>query len=268
MRGYDHGVKWCWHEWLGPGAAIGIALHGFTGTGRDFESLAGCLDGFRRLRAFDLPGHGATGPRGDHTEYQVEGMCRSLAHAFAELAAPVTLIGYSMGARLALSVAATDAIRHLSRLVLISGTPGIAGAQQRAARQRADDALAEDIRTRGIGWFSEYWARVPILQSQKRAPPAVIQAVTQRRLAQNPDGLAGSLQGFGAGNMPPLWDALPRVTTACLWITGEDDAKFTDLAAQAAALMPNAQHTVIPNAGHAPHLERPRAVAAAIERFI
>jgi 2-succinyl-6-hydroxy-2,4-cyclohexadiene-1-carboxylate synthase len=54
-----------------------------------------------------------------------------------------------------------------------------------------------------------------------------------------------------------------------LLIVGELDSKFTAIARRMADLIgSNARTAVIPGAGHAAHLERPAAVAAALEAFL
>ena len=47
-------------------------------------------------------------------------------------------------------------------------------------------------------------------------------------------------------------------------IAGERDTKFTAIAYEMAALIPDATVTIVPGAGHAVHLERPDAVIEAL----
>ena len=47
-------------------------------------------------------------------------------------------------------------------------------------------------------------------------------------------------------------------------IAGERDTKFTAIAHEMAALVPDATVTIVPGAGHAVHLERPDAVIEAL----
>jgi pimeloyl-ACP methyl ester carboxylesterase len=53
-----------------------------------------------------------------------------------------------------------------------------------------------------------------------------------------------------------------------LLVTGEHDAKFGRIAAVMATACADVRHVVVPRAGHAVHLERPDAFAAALETFL
>jgi pimeloyl-ACP methyl ester carboxylesterase len=64
--------------------------------------------------------------------------------------------------------------------------------------------------------------------------------------------------------MEPLWERLGELTFPVTLVTGERDEKFHALAERMLARLPDARHVVIPGAGHAPQLEAPDAVAAAI----
>ena len=89
----------------------------------------------------DAPGHGNN----------TNGV-RSLPQCADDIAAamqPGILVGYSMGARMALHVA----LRHptmVAQLVLISGTPGLVTEAERTARRKSDNDLAERIETIGL----------------------------------------------------------------------------------------------------------------------
>jgi pimeloyl-ACP methyl ester carboxylesterase len=62
---------------------------------------------------------------------------------------------------------------------------------------------------------------------------------------------------MGQGSQPPLFDRLGEVRVPTLLISGEEDTKFRALAEEMAAALPDARCALIPNAGHAAHLEQP-----------
>lgn len=79
------------------------------------------------------------------------------------------LVGYSLGARLALAVAA----RHpglLQGVVSISGTAGIKGVQQRQERAAADDAAARLLEANGSRDFVRDWYHKPMWDSLRHHP--------------------------------------------------------------------------------------------------
>jgi len=71
---------------------------------------------------------------------------------------------------------------------------------------------------------------------------------------------------LGTGALPSLWHRLPNVSVPIELLVGVRDEKFRAIAARMASALPSADVVVVPGAGHAVHLEAPRAVAQAISR--
>jgi len=237
-----------------------VLLHGFAGSTRDWERTCEVLGraGLRAI-AIDLPGHGATAAPPDATRYTMA----ETAHDLCELLEGLRVrsahwIGYSMGSRLALFVAATRPDR-VESLVLESASPGIEDAAARDARRASDEALAAEIVRRGIEWFAEHWGSRPIFDSQRSLSVAARAALRDRRLRNDPRGLAGSLRGIGQGAQPWLGDRLADVRCPTLLVTGALDPKYTGLAEFMAARVAHAERVVVPEAGHNVHLEQPEA---------
>ncbi|MDE0217008.1 MAG: alpha/beta fold hydrolase, partial [bacterium] len=70
--------------------------------------------------------------------------------------------------------------------------------------------------------------------------------------------------GMGAGAAAPVGHRLSELSMPCALIAGAEDAKFAAIAPQMAAAIPQASVRLIPDAGHASHLEAPDATAAAV----
>jgi 2-succinyl-6-hydroxy-2,4-cyclohexadiene-1-carboxylate synthase len=108
--------------------------------------------------------------------------------------------------------------------------------------------------------FLRRWLSLPLFAGI----PAGDAGLAQRR-TNTPAGLASSLRLAGTGAQRPLWDRLPTIQIPVLVITGERDAKFTALGQRMArAIGDNAAHVVVPNIGHAAHLEDPPTAAALV----
>lgn len=221
-----------------------VALHGFTQTGRSWTPVADALgDGFD-VTALDLPGHGGS-PDGR----------RSLDDCADDVAETIgrgrpVLVGYSMGARVALHVA----IRHpdsIAGLVLVSGTAGIDDESERAARVSADESLARHIEEIGVAAFVSEWLAQPMF-----ATLSADAARIPERLGNSAEGLADSLRHAGTGTQAPLWNTLPRIDLPVLVVTGDLDPKFTALGDRLAEAIPGARRARIPGAGHTVHLEK------------
>lgn len=251
--------------WPGPGAPV-VALHGFTGDGADFAPLAARLR--RPVLALDLLGHGLSSAPARAAPYALDAQVRRLLAALDRLGVRAfTLLGYSLGARLALHLAhrRPDRVRALA---LIGGTAGLEDEVERAARRAEDGARAASLERDGAAAFLAAWRAQPLIATQERAAPDVRAAMARRRARLAPHALAHTLRALSPGALPPLWDALPRVTAPTLLVTGGEDAKFDALAARMAQRLPRATRAVIPGAGHAPHLERPAACARAVRVFL
>jgi 2-succinyl-6-hydroxy-2,4-cyclohexadiene-1-carboxylate synthase len=231
-----------------------VLLHGFTHTGASWDPVIAALGESYRALAPDIRGHGAAGERVPVT---LEAVLEDLAGLAPQR---FILAGYSMGGRIALHTAASFPAR-IERLVLIGASPGLADTAEREARRSADDVLADEIEDLSIEAFARRWARTPVLAGQ---PPAVADLVHADRLRNRPAGLARALRGLGTGMLPSLWDRLGEITMPVALVVGERDAKFSAIAAEMAAALPNAAVFVVPGAGHAVHLEAPGPVAEVI----
>ncbi|MDZ4767629.1 MAG: 2-succinyl-6-hydroxy-2,4-cyclohexadiene-1-carboxylate synthase [Chloroflexota bacterium] len=241
-------------------------LHGFTGSGTSWSAHLPWLSGHFQVVTVDLLGHGATGKPDDPARYAMPRAADDL-HAILRACGAESshLLGYSMGGRLALYYALSHPLRSL---ILESASPGLADAAARAARQLADDALAERIACDGIEAFVDEWERLPLFASHASLPDAPRAALRAARLHNDPIGLAGSLRGMGTGAQPNLWDRLSAVDAPTLLLCGALDVKFTDAARAMQKRLRNARVEVIQDAGHTPHLERPTAWRDVLLRFV
>jgi 2-succinyl-6-hydroxy-2,4-cyclohexadiene-1-carboxylate synthase len=228
-----------------------VLLHGFTQTRQSWRRTVQALAGRYRALAPDLPGHGQAMHRTASFD---------AATAYVRALAPerFTLAGYSMGGRIALHAAFS---LEPERLILIGAGPGLESAEERAARHAADDALAARIETIGIEPFAAEWGAQPLFAGQ---PERVRAAAYADRLRNTPRGLASALRGLGTGVMEPLWDRLPALAIPVTLIVGERDEKFRAIAERMRERLPDARVVVVPGTGHAPQLEAPEEVAAAI----
>lgn len=221
-------------------------LHGFTQTARSWEPIMARLVDAHDCLALDAPGHGAS-TDGGRTLWQC-------ADDIAETAPGSTLVGYSMGARMALHAALAHPTAFAG-LVLISGTPGIEDDDERAARRRADDALADHIETIGVGRFIDEWLAQPLFAGLPAGA-----AMREDRLRNTAHGLASSLRHAGTGTQQPLWSRLGEIRLPTLLVTGSRDVKFTDIGERMRAMIDGCEHLTVTGAGHTAHLEATEAV--------
>ena len=216
----------------------------------------------------DLLGHGSSPHPSESTRYEMARAAADLSLLLdASCSEAVHLAGYSMGGRLALFFALSypDRVRTLC---LVSASPGIAAAFERQERLDSDNALADRIEREGIAAFVDYWESLPMWESQHRNLSAVQRRqLRAQRLRNRPDGLANSLRGMGTGAQPVLRDELPLLDVPTLLIVGAEDDKFVAVNRQMAQRIPEVQGVVVPGAGHAVQLERPREFARTALKF-
>ena len=258
-----------------------MVLHGFTGSAAAMAPLTDRLPG--SVLALDLPGHGSGPISQNSADYAIDAAVAGVHETTAEwdrsaVAAETRsasaglgqfdLLGYSMGGRVALRFALTYP-DQVASLVLIGARPGIDDPAERAERIAADEMLADRIESEGIEWFAGFWADRPLFASQQLRLSAEQRAeMRTQRLACDPQGLALSLRGMGSGAVEPIGCRLGELSMPCSLIAGADDAKFAAIAQAMAAAIPQAEVCLIPDAGHAAHLEAPDATAAAVIRCV
>ena len=269
-------IAYRWREARAPSDPWTLCLHGFTGDGLDFAPYVEASEAtIGEVWSVDLLGHGLSdAPRAPRRYAEraavahLEAIIRAIQPARS---APLRLLGYSMGGRLALQWAASTSRRPAAAaaaLILIGASPGIKTAAEREQRRRSDAALIELLERDGVEAFMRFWQDVPLLRSQRQIKPEALAAMRARRATRRAAGLCGSLEGFGAGAMSSLWPKLPSIHTPTLSLSGELDTKYSALGQRLEAIMPRARHAVIAGAGHAPHLERPEATAEIVEAFL
>ena len=242
----------------GDGVPVTL-LHGFTQSGRSWRELIAKMPPGWRWIVPDLRGHGETQIRHDAL-CSMEACTRDLVALWDELGVERShVVGYSMGGRLALHMAAKRPERLLS-LVTIGAHAGLdEGARE--GRRRGDDALAKRIEKEGIEAFVGYWGSLPLFAGLERRGPSYVAEVRAERLRNHVAGLACSLRGMGAGAMEPVWDELAQVSVPCTFVAGQLDHGYVASARRLAATAPNSRYEVVPRAGHAVHQERPDAFA-------
>jgi 2-succinyl-6-hydroxy-2,4-cyclohexadiene-1-carboxylate synthase len=233
-----------------------VLLHGFSGTRHAWDRVIAALGPQRYTPlAIDLPGHGEAAEQNAPITFD-----SCVAAVLAQSPERFALCGYSMGGRVALHVALA-APERVTRLVLVSSSPGIEDPAERAARRAADRELADELEKTPFEDFIERWRRQPLFAED---PPEVgaLARADQRR--NRPGALAEVLRGLGTGEMQPLWDRLGDLEMPVAVVVGERDTKFRALGERMVGLLPDAQLVVIAG-GHGLPLEGPIELARMLD---
>lgn len=196
----------------------------------------------------------------EHSEQTFEGRLREIAEA----GEGAVLCGYSLGGRLALYAALRDPSRYAG-LVTVGASAGIEAPGTRAQRAEADEKLAAWMETQPIDEIVDVWERQPLFADQS---DALVEEQRSGRLAQDPRALALLLRTAGQGALEPVWQQLHSLSVPVLAMAGVLDERYSEAARRIARAVPDGRAAIVELAGHAPHLQRPDAVAAELGDFL
>jgi 2-succinyl-6-hydroxy-2,4-cyclohexadiene-1-carboxylate synthase len=221
---------------------ISVLLHGFAGTPAAWDEVIAAWQHHSTPIPIALPGHGG-GPVRDSWQANLDALAIE-----GDL-----VVGYSLGARVALGLVASG---RIARAILVGVNPGIDDAE-RPARRASDAAWARMLREQGTSTFADAWGAQPLFATQARVPAERLAARRRCRVALDAEDLARSLEAMGLAEMPDYRGAITAERVAL--VAGADDAKYVAIARQFSVSL-----TTIPGSGHDPTLEQPHALARVI----
>ena len=294
----------------GGSPAVPIVLvHGFAQQASTWDDTAHLLaDAGAECFGFELAGHGVGAcPAGRSGFFDLRFQARALLAFCGTVArdagvAPV-LVGYSMGGRVALQVACLVAgdLRgggELDRTALRSSAAFAPRGRDRrldaiaalilesAGLGPADDAAREALRERNFAWaarvrgdgvsaFMDWWAGLPLFESQRNLNDDQRERLRAGRLANDAESLALSFERAGAHAMPSQGESIRALCELAAqgipvsYLAGELDAKYCKVLADLRAESQGAiSCRIVPAAGHNIHLEQPRAFGAILEEVV
>ncbi|WP_447408474.1 2-succinyl-6-hydroxy-2,4-cyclohexadiene-1-carboxylate synthase [Weissella confusa] len=240
----------------GDGAPTWLFFHGFMGSFADYEQVQ---PGGTRVY-LDLLGFGGQTPIASAERFNATNQALDIVAILDTLGVEkVNLVGYSMGARLALAFA-NQFPERLQRLFLESGTAGIANQADRESRVASDEQKADRIERDGMDAFVADWEKLPLFASQQNVSAERQAFMHEQRVNQTATNVANSLRGFGTGAMPNYWPELANLQVPVVLISGMDDVKFTTINERMAVQLPDAVQVQVVSAGHNVHFEKPDEV--------
>jgi 2-succinyl-6-hydroxy-2,4-cyclohexadiene-1-carboxylate synthase len=195
----------------------------------------------------------------DHGEHSFEGRLGEILASSASV-----LVGYSLGGRLALR-AALRSPDSFTAVVLVGATAGIEEGPMRVQRVVADEKLASWMEAMPIEDIVALWERQPLFADQSEL---LVEEQRPGRLSQDPRSLALLLRTAGQGTLDPVWHELRMLDLPLLAIAGARDDGYSAAAKRIASTAPRARAAIVEEAGHAPQLQQPAAVAELITAFL
>ncbi len=256
---------------VGAGPPV-ILIHGFGGSMWQWEHQQHALAQHFRVLTLDLPGAGLSDK--PEIDYRPDQMLDFFVGFMAAVKIPqATLVGNSMGAGLAISMALAHPTR-VAKLVLIDGLP------QHVMEKLTSPSVRRALETSAPSWLVSFgnWlfgglmiesVLKEIVHDPALLTPAVIERSNRNR--QRP-GLIKPI--MAARENLPLWESgfamrIGEITHPTLVIWGEEDRVFPiAVGEELHQTIKGSRFTRIPTAGHIPQWERPDVVNQELITFI
>lgn len=175
----------------------------------------------------------------------------------------------------AANAARMSAAVPFSALVLESAGLGPADAASRGALRERNFAWAARVRGEGVSAFMDWWAGLPLFESQRNLPVDQRERLRAGRLANDAESLALSFEQAGAHQMPLRCESIRALCELAAkgipvsYLAGRLDAKYCKVLADLRAESQGAVSCrVAPAAGHNIHLEQPEMFASILKEVV
>jgi 2-succinyl-6-hydroxy-2,4-cyclohexadiene-1-carboxylate synthase len=238
-----------------------VFLHGFLGDGREWLQVIEQLADYPCL-TIDLCRHGGSAYRECLGFDQVCHMIQDTIVQRLGATTPVILVGYSLGARIAMYGLVQQGWQDANIIGVISegGNFGLKEANQRQRRLISDEQWAKRFSLELIVQVLNDWYQQPIFSGLNHEQR---QSLVELRSDNLGVCIAEMLIATSLGKQPYLLDALMQQSVPVHYICGAEDEKFS-LLAQHSGL----PYTQVANAGHNVHREQPSAFVACVHQFV
>lgn len=253
-----------WQMQMGNGASRALLIHCMLAHSGAWTQMMARLNDVLSATAFDLPGHGRSGPWDKRGDYQT--VATAIATELAETG-PVDIIGHSFGATVALRMAVErpDLVRSLTLIepvyfAALRGTPAYAAYSAEAApfkgAMMAGDTTAAARMFVSVWGAGQGWEALSDTEKAYFVDRIDLISASAGQTDRDSSGIlaAGRLEG---------------VTVPVLLIDGENSPPVIHAIQKVlAARLPNATNLTIEGAGHMVPITHAVPVAQAIAAHI
>ena len=217
-----------------------IFLHGFSSTHEMWQYQVPALSKEYRFITYDARGHGQTESPPSADQYSADIVVEDLFQLMGTLEIEKAVVGgLSMGGYESLRFYLTHPDMVTALIVMDTG-PGYRNPVRMAEWNQQREEQAKLLETRGIEVLAE---------------SAATQSRREIVLKQNPTGLAHMNRKVAAQHDSWVIESLGEIKVPTLILVGEDDTAFIPAGQYMAKTIPEAQHVVIPKAGHASNID-------------
>ena len=250
----------------GPGRAL--MVHCSMAHSGAWKGVAGHLAATHECRAFDLPGHGRSGPWDGKGVYQ-DTVCQQMREMIADWQAPVDLIGHSFGATACLRLAAT-APHLVRRLVMVE--PVFFTAAYRADPAYYEEVMATPNAVRDGFAARDYRAAAQaFLKDWGTGQPWEEMSAEQQDLFTEQMKLVEAVGVTNSGDPEGLLEngLVARLAAPTLMFDGGASPEASHRIVLALdALIPDSRFVTVPGAGHMVSITHADAVGPVVAEFL
>ena len=225
-----------------------VFLHGFMGHASDWDEVRSQLPEFE-TRAINI-----------EVATDWHGTVRSLTSLLTKNS---IVVGYSMGARLALGIA-LEFPEQCAGLIFVSGNPGLESETERAEREIADEKIADRIAAGQLEPFLQKWYQSSVFTT---LPEEIRDQEIERKLGRDAKHWPEILRVNSVSQQPNYWPRLHELVMPTWVVAGERDEKYKTIANRVGEVA-QIKVDLLPNCGHMVHREKPLELASLIRDFI
>lgn len=225
-----------------------VFIHGFLGTAADWAEVRAGL-------AF--PSTAIEIPEADCWQDGMDMICEHVDDT-------TILVGYSMGARLAMGC--TVALSESSRpraAIFVSGNPGLSEPERRD-RWQHDVRVCEELRNLPSEVFLRRWYSQSVFRALSTCQ---VDALVESKKTLDIDRQVALMTTYSVAKQPNLWPNLPALKVPVAVVAGERDQKYVDVCHDMHRSITNCEVHVVSDCGHIVHREQPERFATIVNDF-
>jgi len=225
-------------------------IHGFMGHPSDWDDVRAALPDYE-TSALEIP---------IAADWQA-----SIGQLAKGIPDQSVVVGYSMGARLALGIALENPQR-CAGLVFVSGNPGLEPVEAREQRWIVDQKITrelEQLDAESLEPFLERWYRADVFAT---VPQKIRATEIARKCEWFSSDWPAILRANSVSRHPNYWARLSELSMPTVVIAGALDEKYHKSANRFRQESPaaNVSQTIVPDCGHIVHREQPEILVQAI----
>ena len=237
-----------------PKKPLIIFIHGFMGSHHDWDYFISKIEKKYYCASLDLPGHGKT-PLSLKSFEELSFNIKNLIQILNK--SNCYIVGYSLGGRIALDFF-NRCPELISGIILESCHPGLKDAGEKIQRLKFDKKLFSHFTNQDKDNFFNFlnqWYKLPLFGSISNHKS--FGKLLEKRMENNPIKMKAFANYFSLGNQDYFFPTICKSKVPILYITGDQDEKYTAIGKKLSKKSKSLKHSIIKNTSHNTHFEKP-----------